>query len=240
MDKINVIIAHKNYNEYLLDAIKSCEAQTIKVNYTVIDDNSNIKPDLDGFTLVSDNIHKIYEKDGNKIILLSKDSGPSIARNVGISESWDYDYFMVLDADDYMMPDKCEKLLNEMKTDDRIGVCYGDYYILDVDTGLKKMEFKIPFKQNYLDQMCIVHSGSLISKEALKSIVNNSGFYDPNIRVCEDYDLWLRISDFMIIKHIPEFLTVVRNHKQNSTFSNTQDYWNKCLNYIRQKRKYAS
>lgn len=233
---VNVIIAHKDYNEYLIDAIKSCENQTIEVKYTIIDDNSKIKPDLNGFTKIDHPNLDIYENNGNKIILLHKDSGPSYARNIGIISSWDFDYFMILDADDYMLPNKCERLLNEITKDDNIGVCYADYFILDVATGLKKMEFKFPFDKKHLESECIVHSGSLISKKALQKVATKDGFYDTNIRVAEDYDLWLRISDAMMINHVPEFLTIVRNHIKNSTFSNSQEYWNKCLNYIRQKR----
>jgi len=42
---VTVIIAHKNYNEYLKAAIKSCINQTIAVNYVVIDDGSDTPPD---------------------------------------------------------------------------------------------------------------------------------------------------------------------------------------------------
>ena len=117
---VTVIIAHKNYNEYLKAAIKSCINQTIAVNYVVIDDGSDTPPDPPDWPVTRDDDYKVYELDNNKFVYLKESLGPSMARNVGIIEAWEYsNYFQILDADDEMLPEKCEKFLNAF--DDKIG-----------------------------------------------------------------------------------------------------------------------
>lgn len=231
--KITVIIAHKDYNESLQDAIDSCENQTIDVNYVVIDDGSKTPPDCTGWNLTKDLNYKVYELNNNKIIYLKESVGPSMARNIGIMESWSYtDYFQILDADDEMLPQKCERLLKHFNN--HTGVVYADYYI--ESKGIRKMEFKQPYSKDELIKHCIVHSGSMISKKALEITIENNFFYDPNLRVCEDYDLWLRISEKMLIKHVPEFLTIVKEHSFNSTNSVNKDIWQKCMSILHNKR----
>lgn len=233
MNRINVIIAHKDYNQDLVNAIKSCENQTIPVNYTVIDDGSNSPPEPPDWPLIKDNEYKVYSLDGNRFIYLNQNMGPSQARNVGIREAWDdADYFQILDADDEMLPNKCEVLLSHFDTN--TGVVYGDYYI--ESNGVKKMEFKIPYTKQEFDQHCIVHSGSMISKKFLEKVIEHGFFYDPTLRVAEDYDLFLRLSEVCMIKHVPEFLTLVREHQFNSTNSVQQQMWQQCLQKVHQKR----
>jgi glycosyltransferase involved in cell wall biosynthesis len=238
--KIMVIIAHKDYNDYLDNAIESCKKQTIPVNFTVIDDCSKTPPNPPDWPLIKeDEFYKVYSQDGNFYIYLNQSVGPSEARNIGIKESWDnISYFQILDADDEMLPQKCETLLKNF--DNNTGVVYADYFI--ESNGIRKMEFKIPYSKQELFQHCIVHSGSMVSKKALSSVYENNSFYDPTLRTCEDYDLWLRISDKFTIKHVPEFLTIVKEHSFNATNSVPSETWQSNIRRVKQKvleRKYA-
>ena len=74
---------------------------------------------------------------------------------------------------------------------------------------------------------CIVHSGALISKDALNSVLEETGYYDEKMRTCEDYDLWMRISEKYIIAHVPKSLTKVRVTGDNSSFIVNQEVWQK-------------
>ena len=236
MVRITAIIAHRNYNQYLPDAISGCINQTIPIKYVVIDDCSDIKPVIPiGARCTEKQYYSLYETEVCKYLLLHKNYKQAMARNFGIYESWnDSDYFLVQDADDIPLPGKCEELLKEMKED--VGVTYADYHILDVETGLMKMEFKYPYNFGVLQRECIVHSNALIKKEALACTAENGHFFDPNLTPVEDFDLWVRISEKMNIRHIPQFLSIVRNHKENSTYSTTEERRMKCLNILHQKR----
>lgn len=237
MSNITAIIAHKDDKDRLLQkAIPSCKSQTIPINYVVIDDGSLDPPEVPDSTWFKKENEKytIYESNGNKFIYLKECGGPSQARNIGILESWEYtDFFQILDADDEMFPNKCERFIKEFD-DKPIGIVYGDYYI--ETNGVRKQEFKRPYSYHDLICDCIIHSGSMISKSALLSILNNNEFYDNGLRVCEDYDLFLRISEKFMIKHVPEFLTIVLEHENNSTNSVQKEIWQRCMEKVHMKR----
>lgn len=234
MDKrVCVICAHKDYLNYLSFAVESFEDQTYKnCHLCVIDDGSS-----GNITDVSPTIFKEGEIEfvgsigdytvlgGPKktLIYLGKNVGPSKARNIGIEYMLDKsDLFLILDADDQMLSNKVEVLVKEIEKDiNNIGVVYADYFIIDEETQVIKQEFKKPYDKAILDYECIVHSGSLINKLAIEKC----GLYDETLRTCEDYNLWRRISKKFIIKHVPEFLTIVLNHKNNSTFSVPAEIW---------------
>lgn len=233
MDKmITTIIAHFNYEEFLPNAVRSAEEQTYPNHICVIDDGSNIEIDElikkmfrenEVEEIKSLNEHTVVSSPNKTLIYLKNNVGPSLARNIGIEYMWDKtDAYMILDADDIMMENKIALLVSEMKKDwDNIGAVYADYYILDTETGNRTSEYKKPYDKRLLNFECIVHSGSLVNKKALE----DCGSYDPTLRTCEDFDLWRRISTKYMIRHVPEFLTLVLNHPNNSTRSLPKEIW---------------
>ena len=230
-----VLIAHYNYQKFLKNSIMSAMNQTYKnTSICVVDDRSDNQEEvvsiceecfgnlLEKLTEVNYVVH-IYEK--GFLILCSENMGPSEARNHGIRAFINNaDFFMILDADDEMLPCKIEELIKPMITWDSIGVCYGDYFIKN-ENGLVRQENKSSFSLSKLYNECIVHSGSLIRKTVLKEIENEYGFYDKRFRVCEDYQLWLRISQNYMIYHVPKYLTIVNDHSQNSTNTVSKEKW---------------
>jgi glycosyltransferase involved in cell wall biosynthesis len=106
------------------------------------------------------------------------------------------------------------------------------YAILDSDDEM--YENKISSCTD-LVQECIVHSGALILKDALQDVLEDTGYYDETMRTCEDYDLWMRISEKYIIAHVPKSLTKVRVTGDNSSFIVNQEVWQK--NWMRVMEK---
>jgi hypothetical protein len=69
-----------------------------------------------------------------------------------------------------------------------------------------------------------------------------TGYYDRTMRVCEDYDLWMRISERFLILHIPESLTLVRVTGENSSSTVQKDIWEQNWRRVAEKtaqRQYA-
>lgn len=225
---ITVIIPHYNYTEWLPDAIESAINQTVECQVAVVDDCSDNQDEVRA--IVGE-----YVKKTNKRVrgtYLSENGGPSRARNKAI-EYHPSDFYMNLDADDMMMPNKVEKFLEAFEHPE-VGVVYGDYKI--ISGGLSKYEFKKPYEKLWLNQECIIHSGAMFRHEAIKSYIPE--VYDPAMRTCEDYDLWIRISQNWMCYHVPEALTVVRDHPNNSSRTVAKEVWNE--NYNRMRMKYAA
>ncbi len=237
---VTYIMANYNYRKYIESAIDSVLAQNYqhdKLTLCIIDDASTD----DSWELIHSKLFKnishsntknetldIVVKDGClengiRIVAIRHNTnvGISQARNTGITHlEDDTDFYAILDSDDENFPDKTKRFVLEMLQNHKeIGVVYGDFYILDVKNNIKTREFREPFDKNRLYQDCIVtNSGCLINKLALQSVVEPTGFYDNTLEVCEDYDLWLRISEKYMILHVAEPLTIVKiNHKNEDT-----------------------
>lgn len=227
---VTVIIAHYNYQKFLPYAIKSVLDQDYNnTTVCIIDDKSTdqesvkkICRDILGeLKYIVDNVF-YYEK--GVLILSSENKGPSETRNIGIRYCSKSDFFMILDADDIMLPNKISELIKPMLTWDSIGVTYGDYYIRN-EYGLIRQENKHPYSLRFLKNECIIHSGALVRAKALFDVQQNGEFYNSKFRVCEDYQLWLRIAQKYMVYHVPKLLTIVNDHSNNSTNTVSRQEW---------------
>jgi glycosyltransferase involved in cell wall biosynthesis len=248
MNKIAVLICNYNYGRFIEDAVNSAVNQNRKPNLIIIvDDNSTDNSREVIHKLIGKNIVPIFENglqifqsiiQGISVVYipLTQTRGPSFARNIGIDLSHSQiDLYQILDADDVMHPEKLRILEAKMNESPEIGVVYADYNILNIHNGNIIREYKEPYSKRRLFEECIVHSGSMIRKTALMATKDAYGYYDVNMRTCEDWDLWLRISERFVLAHIPESLTMVRVHKDNSTYSVKNEVWQQNWNRIREK-----
>lgn len=170
------------------------------------------------------------------VISLKESYGPSFTRNVGIDVTIDFsDIYAILDADDEYYPTKVSRCVAELGQTPIVGATYTDYDTLNTETGELAREYKEPFSRNRLLESCIVHSGAVITKQALMECKDEFGFYDINMRTCEDYDLWMRISEKFMITHIPEALSLVRIQPRNSTRTVDNSIWQANWSRISQK-----
>src|SRR5690606_17455853 len=162
-----------------------------------------------------------------------KATGPSNARNLGMDACWPAtDIFGFLDADDIWLSGKISKSVAKIMTDPQhIGLVYTDNDSLNVETGLQIREFRESFNYKRMLNHNMVHSQSLVTKQALQKV----GLFDENLRVAEDYDLYLRIAEHFMLCHIPESLVVQRIHKNNTTNSIDMSVWQNAWKYIGQK-----
>jgi len=141
MIKISLIITVYNTSEYLRRIFDSCIYQTLKdIEIIAVNDNSPNSRDS--------KIMREYEnKYKNKFRCLwsnNENLGPGGARNMGIIAS-NGEYFQVIDADDYIELDMCEKMYNKAVTDgSELVACHalvlknGTSYILCGDVDLRK------------------------------------------------------------------------------------------------------
>lgn len=250
--RTTVLIANYNYGRYLKDAIESALTQTVEPQCICIVDDNSTDDSWEIITSYCENNQReeqVVPSPGGNILVklgnigetdllgvkLPQTSGPSVARNVGIQFTLPVtNIYAILDADDCMRPNKLEKCLKPFE-DERIGVVYANYYNINEDTGVSLLEVKEPYSIERLQNECIVHSGALIRAEALDRVKDNMGWYDSSMRTCEDYELWIRLSNVCMFYHIAEALTDVLVHKENSTNSVKNEIWQRNSAYIRSK-----
>ena len=244
--RITILLANYNYGKYIASAIESALKQTCSCSLCIVDDCSTDDSwEVIHKTLFKDFPHSKTEsefysmKSRDKVIAirLKKNVGPSEARNCGIELTINNtDAYLILDADDEAYPEKAKRLLETMLgCYEQIGAVYADYDVLNTETGNLVREYKEPFDKLQLLRSCIVHSGSLVNSNALRRVKDEFGYYDRNMRTCEDYCLWLRISEQFIIFHVPEPLSLVRVTPNNSTATVSKQIWNQNWQRIRDK-----
>ena len=249
LPRVTILIANYNDEEYIDNAIESAVNQDYPGPLTIciVDDGSEDSSwdiissyfdDKDGDILTKKNSGRFGHT--NFIAIKNVNSGPSEARNVGINKTLeDTDIYAILDSDDEMYENKLSSCVSVFERGEgMIGVVYGDYDTFHVDSNRTIREFKEPYSRKRLVQECIVQSGSLVLIEALQSVLEETGVYDKTMRTCEDYDLWMRISEKYIIAHVPKSLTKVRVTGDNSSFVVNQETWRK--NWLRVMEKMQS
>lgn len=236
---VTVVIPNHNYVDYVGNAIKSVLIQDYpNKKIVVIDDNSkdgsydlvsNMIPEAKPCQVIRKGVtlNGVYGYiDGTPMLLLGAGSlggGPSQSRNLGVMVSLQQtDIYGFLDADDEYLQGKLSKsVLKICESPSLIGMVYSDFVIDNKLSGMITREYKEPFSRSRLLQECIINNDSLVTKLALSQV----GLYDTLMNTCEDYDLWMRLTEKFLAVHIPECLVKINVTKYNSTDNVSKMRW---------------
>ncbi len=217
--KVSVIIPTYNRAHLLREALDSLEKQTYRdFEVIVINDGSNdLTPD----------ILKIYQSKINlRSLTFEENRGVSYARNRGIEKS-SSPWIAFLDSDDLWYPKKLEVQMNYLKEHPDIQICQTEeMWIRDgkrVNPMKKHQKSGGDIFERCLE-LCVVSPSATIMSRALLEKV---GPFDETLPVCEDYDLWLRISYRYKIEFIKEPLIIKRggHSDQLSQAYSAMDYY---------------
>lgn len=130
-------------------------------------------------------------------------SGVSRARNRGI-EAARHDWIAFLDSDDRWRPRKLERQLEALQSSPEFKICHTDE--IWIRRGVRVNPKRIHRKyggwiyHRCLRRCLISPSSTLLHRSLLQRV----GDFDPNYVVCEDYELWLRITCRHPVLFLPE------------------------------------
>lgn len=125
-------------------------------------------------------------------VISTINQGVSLARNTGI-ESAKGEWIAFLDSDDEWLK---SKLIEQIKLSDEYKIIHTNE--IWIRNGVRVNQMKKHAKsggwiyQKCLPLCCISPSAVMIHKDVFEDV----GLFDPKMTVCEDYDLWLRITPF--------------------------------------------
>lgn len=180
---ISVVIPSKNRADFLLKAIESVLTQTFKnIEIIIVDDGSD-EP-------VSS---LIDQKFGSKVTCLrhEESKGAPAARNTGIKYAHG-DYVAFLDDDDVWLPEKLERQLNVFAKNPTAGLVFcGEKIVCGkhiVKTRMGNWDADGPQKI-LLSNVVGGTSTVLIRSEFL-----DSHLFDEDLPSCQDWDLFVRLS----------------------------------------------
>jgi len=209
--KVSVIIPTYNRAAYLAEALNSVLSQTYKdFELIVIDDGS------------TDNTKEIVKKFSGEIrYFYQKNQGVSAARNVGIINS-NGEFVSFLDSDDLWEKKKLERQIDFFDKNKEAKVCYTDEVWIRKGKRVNQMKKHAKYSGDVFKKslpLCIISASSVMIKREVLNIV---GLFDESLLVCEDYDLWLRISKDFPVYFIPEKLIIKRGGHEDQL---SRKYW---------------
>lgn len=238
---VTAVLPLHNHEDFVQDAVWSVVRQGYRpLQIVVVNDGST-----DGSRDRVIEIMKSPKQLGNvflgqieylKIALLDYQTarGPSFARNMGIKYAFpETDIFAFLDSDDVYRPGKIALSVAKLVDNPLAGVVYSDYETLNPKTGYAGREYKEPYSKERLLRECVVNCNSLVKKE----VFSKMGLFDVGLRVCEDYDVWLRASDLCMVLHIPEPLVQLRIGERSATSTVAKETWEKCYARVMEKTR---
>lgn len=225
-DKISIVLPSYNGSKYLRESIASCLNQTHQnIELIVVDDCSlDETPD----------IVKSFEDARITCIRHERNLGLPRALNTGFAYARG-DYLTWTSDDNYFAETALEKMLAFLKVNNCCFV-YCDYYMFDSGTppALKIMQLPdMPAlnKQNNIGP-CFLYS---------RKVRESIGDYDPETRLAEDYDYWLRVAKKFTMGHFPEPLYFYRLHAASLTSVFSKEYEIKVVDIlVRLKNSYIS
>jgi glycosyltransferase involved in cell wall biosynthesis len=202
---VSVIIPCHNHEKFLAKAIRSALTQEVEqVEVIVVDDGST-----DGSKAVAQGfaeIQYVYQKNG----------GPSSARNLGIDHSKG-EFLVFLDADDWLVEGALSTNVHYLQRDRQLAFVSGAYQnfyennklVLPFQTPIEGAHYLNLLQRNYISMIAAV----MFRREVLEQYR-----FDPSLRTCEDYDLYLRIAKEHPVYHHQEFIAVYRFHETNTIY----------------------
>lgn len=195
---ISVVMSVYNGQKYLRESIDSILNQTYK-NFEFIIINDGSKDDSLDMLLE-------YQTKDNRISIVNQNNiglTRSLNRGVKLAVS---EYIARQDADDISLPTRFEKQLNYMVNHPEVAVigCLADVFSVDgvLRTSRDHKYSQKGIKQHLASKNLFMHGSAMIRKSHLAKV----GFYHEFFRHSQDYDLWLRLSQYFDIDILPEHL----------------------------------
>ncbi|EQC43424.1 glycosyltransferase [Bacteriovorax sp. Seq25_V] len=219
MPKISVIIPTYNRSLFLARAIDSVLSQTYKDYELIIVD--------DGSTDNTEFVVQPYLEANEKIKFLKTDNnGVSHARNYGFKNSLG-EWVAFLDSDDQWLPNKLEKQIQKANDLPESLIIYTDEKWIRNGKFVNKKKYHQKYGGNVFAEClksCFIGPSTVLLKREL--LEQYAGF-DENFPVCEDYDLWLKVSLHHDVVLIPEELVEKYggHDDQLSTTTLAMDFW---------------
>jgi CMP-N-acetylneuraminic acid synthetase len=202
---VTVYITNYNYGRYIQQAIESVLNQTFNdFELCIIDDGS------------TDNSKEVIEAYGslpNVQIIYQLNKGLNISNNIALRIAKGK-YIMRLDADDYLVENALEEMVNALEADSSVAMVFPDYFLVNEENKRIGHVRRFNFREEVTLPDLPAHGAcTMVRKELLLDI----GGYDEQFTCQDGYDLWLKFITKYKVENINKPLFHYRRHGKNLT-----------------------
>ena len=198
MAAVSVIIPTFNRSHKIARAVASVLYQTFSDYEILVVDDGSGDATSEALTPFLPHIKRITH---------SKNLGVSAARNTGIRESHS-PLVAFLDSDDYWLPGKLAAQVSFFSEHPEAVACQTEERWIRRGVRVNPMKKHLKPSGEIFEpslKLCVVSPSAVLLK---RSLLEEVGVFNEGFPVCEDYDLWLRISWKYPIWLIPEPLVI--------------------------------
>ena len=194
---ISTVIPTLDRRHTLCRAINSVLKQTIPADEIIIIDNGSTDGTLD-----------MIQSEFPMVRFASQiKPGVSAARNMGISLA-NSKWVALLDSDDAWEPNKLEKQIELSIDNSNSRLIHTDEIWYRNGRRVNQMKKHKKRGGNIFEDclpLCCISPSSVLMR---KDLFDDIGLFDEKLPVCEDYDMWLRITSKESISYVDEPLTI--------------------------------
>lgn len=205
MKKLAVLLPTYNAAAYLKESIDSILNQTFAdFDLYVYDDCStdNTEELISGYK----DARFFYRKNNVNF-------GIAKTLNSGLEELLPhYEYIARMDADDWAYPERFEKQIEFLESNQDIVLCGTQGYWLKDMNQNPASGWKYPVRNEYIKYYLLFAASFGHSSVLLRSnfFQKHDLRYNENISTCEDWDLWIRVAMIGSVSNLPNFLMKYR------------------------------
>ena len=208
---VSITLCCYNSERYLAETIRSVAAQTYRDwELVIINDGSKDSTDAIVQQFIRDGLPIVYHN--------QKNAGLAAARNKALELSRG-DFIALIDHDDLWHPRKLE-LQMPLFADPKVAVVYAGAEVINgqgefVREYIARSEMA---RGDVLDRLFLGQFSPCSSLVFRRSAIDDVGFFQPQYKITEEYDLLLRMSERYQFDYIDQALMKWRVHATNATW----------------------
>jgi glycosyltransferase involved in cell wall biosynthesis len=209
--ELSVVLPTFNRLKYLRPAVDSVFAQTFTDWELILADDGS-----EGETAAY--LAALANRPRVRVLRLAHTGNPGAVRNAGWRAARG-EYIAFLDSDDVWLPEKLAMQVASLRSHPQRGWSHTAFAAID-ESGELLTGSRAPWRPSSEDWILerLIKMETVIATPSVvvrRKLLEQLGGFDLEQRMCEDYDLWLRLAALSQIDGVRETLLHVRKHREH-------------------------
>lgn len=201
--KLSILMTNFNEEKYILESITSVlESELTDFELIIVDDKSS-----DSSVKIIEHFCKVDTR--IKLIKMDKNGGVAKSKNAGL-RNCKGELIAMMDADDISVPDRFSIQVNYMEQSPEVMLSGGAMFLMNDDGNQLKHAITRNLTKELIIQNVFNHPTIIIRREIFDSGLFR---YSEKFRHTEDYRLWTRLADKIVMANLEIPLIYFRANK---------------------------